>query len=122
MEHLWNNLFWNRGLARENKRENYKHLEVVGLEVEELKDSINKSLNTVLDAHVKNSVDSMSIAEKQAVKVYFIPVEQSGSRTNKYIVEIEVHRNWKVCKDHMYFIEEWKKSENWSKLLTIFSS
>ena len=98
---------------------NFVHGEIIGLEVEDLKDEISKAFQSMLDDHIKSEYGKMTRGgDMNCVKIYFVPVSmQINQNTGRYVIEIEVKREWKFCKDHVYFVEEWrKKGDDKSKL------
>lgn len=87
---------------------NFIRGEIVGLEVEGLKDEINKAFQSTLDDHIKSDDGMMNKGgDMNCVKIYFVSVEESGERTGRYVIEIEVKRDWKFCKDNVYYVRAW---------------
>lgn len=89
---------------------NLNHGEVVGLQVENLKDEISKAFQSMLDDHIKNDINGKMTpgGDMTCVKIYFVPVRfEICKNTLHNVVEIEVKRDWKFCKDLVYYVEEW---------------
>ena len=104
----------------------FTHGEIIGLEVESLKDEISKAFQSVLDDHIKSDNGKMTRGgDMNCAKIYFVPVGvETNQNTGLYVVEIEVKREWKFCKDQVYYVDEWrKKVDNKSKIFksTVFS-
>lgn len=99
-----------------NKATNFRHGEVVGLEVENLKDDINKAFQSILDDHIKSDQGKLTSAEMKAVNIHYVPVTESNEKTTSYVVEIDIQRDWRSCKDQVYYIiDKWEESDKWSK-------
>ena len=99
-----------------NKATNFKHGEVVGLEVENLKDDINKAFQSILDDHIKSDQGKLTSAEMKAVNIHYVPVTETNEKTTSYVVEIDIQRDWRSCKDQVYYIiDKWEESDKWSK-------
>lgn len=95
------------------------HGEIIGLGVESLKDEISKAFQSILDDHIKSDNGKMTRGgDMNCVNLRFVPVtSEMNQNTGSYVVEIEVKREWKFCKDQVYYVEEWrKKADDKSKL------
>lgn len=89
------------------------HGEVLGLEIEDMKDEIVSAFQSVLDEHIKSDgANSLSMGEQDCIKRHFIPVKnEEGNPTRSYVIEIEVARDWRLCKDNVYYSKTWKKKD-----------
>ena len=86
----------------------FKRGEILGLDVEDVIDDIMKAFQFVLDDHVKSDDGPFKKGGDQScVNIEFIPVTSEGNRTNLSVVEIEVSRDWKLCKDNVYYSKCW---------------
>lgn len=86
----------------------YKHGEILGLEVEDIKDDVNKAFQFVLDDHIKSDAGPLQKGgEQNCINIHFVPVKSQGHRTNLYVVEIEVARDWGFCKENVYYSKTW---------------
>ena len=87
----------------------YKRGEVHGLDLESSMDDIDNSFQVVLHDHLRSDGEKMQKGgEQQCVRLEFVPVTQNDEyHTNLYVVEIEVSRDWHVCKDNMYYSKKW---------------
>ena len=86
----------------------FKRGEIIGLDVEEVIDDIMKALQCVLDDHIKSDDGQLQKGgEQNCVNIEFVPVFYQGSRTGLYVVEIEVKRDWKFCKNNVYYCKSW---------------
>jgi len=86
----------------------YKRGEILGLDVEDLTDDIMKAFQSVLDDHIKSDDGPLKKGGDQScINIEFIPVTDEGERTKLYVVEIEVSRDWKFCKDNVYYSKCW---------------
>ena len=82
--------------------------EILGLHVEDLRDDIGKAFQYVLDNHIKSDVGSLQKGgDQDCVNMVFVPVVSQGSHTGLYVIEIDVYRDWKFCKDHIYYCTTW---------------
>ena len=100
-----------------DKKNNFARGEVIGLEVEELKDEITKAFQSTLDDHIKSDDGKMKKGgDMNCVKIYFVPVEESGERTDSYVIEIEIKRDWKFCKDNVYYFQQWTEKRGKTNL------
>lgn len=82
--------------------------EILGLDVEDMIDDIMKAFQCVLDDHIKSDDGPLKKGGDQScINVEFIPVTSKGERTKLYVVEIEVSRDWKLCKDNVYYSKCW---------------
>lgn len=86
----------------------FKRGEILGLNVEDVIDDIVKAFQFVLDDHIKSDDGPLQKGgEQNCVNLEFVPVISVGSRANLYVIEIEVVRDWKFCKDHIYYSKCW---------------
>ena len=118
-------IYFGIGDACDNKTD-FVHGEIIGLEVENLKDEISKAFQSILDDHIKSDNGKMTRGgDMNCAKIYFVPViAETGQHIGRYVVEIEVKRDWKFCKDQVYYVEEWrKKPDDKSKIFqsSVFS-
>ncbi|KAJ7349508.1 hypothetical protein OS493_038919 [Desmophyllum pertusum] len=90
------------------------HGEILGLEIEDMKDEIVTAFQSVLNEHIKSDgANSLSMGEQDCIKRHFIPVKnEEGNPTRSYVIEIEVARDWMPCKDNVYYSKTWKKKVN----------
>lgn len=86
----------------------YRHGEILGLEVEDMKDDINKAFQFVLNDHIVSDAGPLQKGgEQNCVSLHFVPLKCQGKRTNLYVIEIEVSRDWRFCKDNVYYSKTW---------------
>ena len=86
----------------------FKRGEILGLDVEGVIDDIMKAFQFVLDDHIKSDAGPLQKGgEQNCVNLEFVPVMSEGSRTNLHVIEIEVTRDWKFCKDNVYYCKCW---------------
>ncbi|XP_078364796.1 uncharacterized protein LOC144649210 isoform X2 [Oculina patagonica] len=86
----------------------FKRGEVLGLYVEDVIDDIVKAFQFVLDDHIKSDDGTLQKGgDQNCVNLEFIPVTSEGSPTKLYVVEIEITRDWKLCKDNVYYSKRW---------------
>lgn len=86
----------------------FKRAEIVGLDVEDIIDDIMKAFQFVLDDHIKSDAGPLQKGgEQNCVNLEFVPVTSEGNRTSLYVIEIEVTRDWKFCKDNIYYSKCW---------------
>ena len=86
----------------------FKRGEVLGLNVEDVIDDIMKAFQFVLDDHIKSDDGPLQKGgDQNCVSLEFIPVTSEGNRTKLYVIEIEVARDWKLCKDNVYYSKRW---------------
>ena len=86
----------------------FKRGEILGLDVEDIIDDIMKAFQFVLDDHIKSDDGPLKKGgDQNCVNIEFIPVMSDGERTKLYVVEIEVSRDWKLCKDNVYYSKCW---------------
>lgn len=86
----------------------FKRGEILGLDVEDLIDDIMKAFQFVLDDHIKSDDGPLQKGgDQNCVSLEFIPVSSEGNRTKLYVIEIEVTRDWKLCKDNVYYSKRW---------------
>lgn len=83
--------------------------EILGLHVEHLLDDIGKAFQHVLDYHIKSDVGPLQKGgDQNCVNMVFVPVVSQESHTGLYVIEIDVCRDWKFCKDHIYYCLTWE--------------
>ena len=93
-----------------NEITKYKRGEIIGLEVEGLRDEITKAYQSTLDDHIKSDNGNMTKGgDMNSINIHFVPVWESGERTNRYVIEIEVKREWMFCKDFVYYFKKWSE-------------
>ncbi len=86
----------------------FKRGEVLGLDVEDVIDDIVKAFQFVLNDHIKTDNGPLQKGgDQKCVNLEFIPVTSEGNRTKLYVIEIEVNRDWKLCKDNVYYCKCW---------------
>ena len=89
----------------------FKRGEILGLDVEDITDDIMKAFQFVLDDHIKSDDGPLKKGgDQNCVNIEFIPVMSEGNRTNLCVVEIEVSRDWKLCKDNVYYSTCWTEN------------
>ena len=94
----------------------YKHGEILGLEVEDIKDEIIQAFQSVLNDHIKSNVGSLQKGgEQNCINIHFVPVKNQGNRTNLYVIEIEVTREWRFCKHNVYYTKVWTEKRGADK-------
>jgi hypothetical protein len=87
---------------------NYKRGEIIGLEVEHLRDEISKAFRFTLDDHIKSDNGKMvKGGDMNCVNIHFVPIWDSEEPTSHYIIEIEVKREWMFCQDYVYYFQKW---------------
>lgn len=97
----------------------FRHGEVIGLEVENLKDDITKAFQFVLDDHIKSDAGPLQKGgEQNCINIYFVPVKSEGNRGHLYVIEIEVFRDWRFCKDDVYYSKHWTERPGGNKDFT----
>ena len=90
------------------KGSKYHHGEIIGLDVEQMRDDINKAFQFVLDDHIKSDAGPLQKGgEQNCVNMYFVPVISQGIRSHSFVIEIEVARDWRFCKDKVYYSKSW---------------
>ena len=100
----------------QEKGSKYQHGEIIGLDVEDIKDDINKAFQFVLDDHIKSDAGPLQKAgEQDCFKIYFVPVKNQGNRCRLYVIEIEVARDWRFCKDNIYYSKSWTEKRGVDK-------
>ena len=91
----------------------YKHGEILGLEVNDIKDDINKAFQFLLDDHIKSDAGPLQKGgEQNCITLHFVPVKVQGTRSKLYAIEIEVTRDWRFCKDHVYYSKTWAEKRD----------
>ncbi|XP_078356224.1 uncharacterized protein LOC144641039, partial [Oculina patagonica] len=86
--------------------------EILGLEIEGMKDEIVNAFQAVLNDHITNDAGkSLSTAEQDCIKRHFVPVKSQGNPTGLYVIEIEVARDWKFSEDKVYYSKMWKEKD-----------
>ena len=94
----------------------FKRGEILGLNVENVIDDIVKALQTVLDDHIKSDAGPLQKGGAQnCVNIEFVPVVNEESRTGLHVIEIEVNRDWKFCKDNVYYCKTWIEKQGVNK-------
>ena len=94
----------------------YQHGEILGLEVEDIKDDVNKAFQFVLDDHIKSDAGPLQKGgEQNCVNIHFVPVKSQGNRSRLYVIEIEVARDWRFCKDNIYYSKSWTEKRGGDK-------
>ena len=96
--------------VEDNQREGskFRHGEITGLDVEDIKDDITKAFQDLLDNHIKSDGGPLQKGgEQNCVNLYFVPVKSKGDKVNPYLIEIEVSRDWRFCKDNVYHSKRW---------------
>jgi hypothetical protein len=97
----------------------YKRGEIIGLEIEDLRDEISKVFQSTLDSHIKSDNGKMERGgDMNCVNIYFVPVWESEEPTSRYVIEIEVKRKWMFCQNKIYYFQKWseKRSKERGKL------
>ena len=92
----------------------YKHGQIRGLDVEDIKDEIIQAFETVLNNHIFYVCDNGTLQKgvnQNCVDIFFVPVKTSQQSHDLYVIEIEVARDWDLCKDDVYYSRQWKESE-----------
>ena len=93
-----------------NTSTSYKHGEIIGLEVEDLRDEISKAFQSTLDDHIESDNGKMTKGgDMNCVNLYFVPVWESEEPTSRYVIEIEVIRDWMFCQDNIYYFLKWSE-------------
>lgn len=88
----------------------YKRGEILGLGIESIIDDMVQAFQNVLNDHVKSDAGPLQKGgEQNCVNMEFVPVVNQESRTGLYVIEIEVKRDWKFCKDHIYYCKTWEE-------------
>ncbi|XP_078367189.1 sterile alpha motif domain-containing protein 9-like isoform X1 [Oculina patagonica] len=98
----------------------FHHGEVIGLEVENIKDDITKALQFLLDDHIRSDDGKLQKGgEQNCIDIHFVPVKcqenVDTSLQELYVVEIEVHRDWRFCKENVYHSKSWIEKQGGSK-------
>ena len=84
--------------------------EIIGLPVKDLKDEITKAFQATLDDHINSNDGKLEKAgDMECIKLFFVPVYKADQPTGRYVVELEVKRDWQHCKENIYFCREWKE-------------
>lgn len=98
------------GVADDVKKESgYKHGEIVGLHIADMKDDINKALQAGLDDHMLSDAGPLQKGgEQNCIAVHYVPVKIHGNRSKLFVVEIEVARDWRFCKKRVYYSKTWR--------------
>ena len=92
----------------QEQRSRYKHGEIVGLDVTDIKDDINKAFQFVLDDHIKSDEGPLQKGgEQNCITLHFVPLRIQGNSPNLFVIEIEVARDWRLCKDKVYYSKTW---------------
>ena len=86
----------------------FKRGEILGLDVEDVIDDIMKAFQFVLDDHIKSDAGQLQKGgDQNCINLEFVPVTSGGARTRLYVIEIEVMRDWKLCKENVYYTKCW---------------
>ena len=94
----------------------FHHGEVIGLEVENIKDDIIKALQCLLDNHIQSDDGALQKGgEQNCIDIHFVPVKCQEDCANLYVVEVEVSRDWRFCKDNVYHSKSWIEKPEGSK-------
>ena len=104
----------------DNQEQNstFRHGEIIGLEVENIKDDINKALQCLLNNHIKSDDGPLQKGgEQNCINIHFVPVACQEKPANLYVVEIEVSRDWRFCKDYVYHSNNWVDKTGGKKVL-----
>lgn len=100
----------------QEKNSKYQHGEILGLDVELIKDDINKAFQFVLDDHIRSDGGPLQKGgEQNCVTIHFVPVKIQGKRSNLYVIEIEVTREWRFCKENIYYSKSWAEKRGGDK-------
>lgn len=100
----------------QEKGSKYHHGEILGLDVEHIKDDINKAFQFVLDDHIKSDSGRLQKGgDQNCVSIHFVPVKSEGNRSNLYVIEIEVVRDWGFCEDKIYYTKSWTEKRGEDK-------
>lgn len=90
----------------------YKRGEILGLGIESIIDDMVQAFQNVLNDHVKSDAGPLQKGgEQNCVNMEFVPVVNQESHSGLYVIEIEVKRDWKFCKDHIYYCKTWEDKE-----------
>ena len=91
----------------------FRRGEILGLDIESDIDYVVKAFQAVLDDHIKSDSGRMQKGgDQNCVNMEFVPVFDDGRRTNLYVIEVEVARDWKFCKDDIYYSKLWKEKRS----------
>lgn len=94
----------------------FNHGEIIGLEVENIRDDVVQALQKLLDEHIKSDAGPLQKGgEQNCINIHFVPVECQENRSNLYVVEIEVFRDWRFCKDNVYHSRTWIEKQGGGK-------
>ena len=86
----------------------FKRGEILGLDVEDIIDEIMKAFQSLLDDHIKSDAGQLQKGgDQNCINIEFVPVTSNGARTRFYVIEVEVMRDWKLCKDNVYYAKYW---------------
>ena len=86
----------------------FKRGEILGLDMESVIDDVVNAFQNVLNDHIKSDAGPLQKGgEQNCVNMEFVPVVNQESHPGLYVVEIEVNRDWKFCKDHIYYYRTW---------------
>lgn len=93
-----------------DERTNFDHGEIIGLVVS--KDDINKAFQSTFNDHIISEEGNMKKSgDMNCIQIHFVPVEEPGEQTDRYVIEIEVKRDWKFCKDNLYLYKQWTEKK-----------
>ena len=87
----------------------YNHGEILGLDVENIKDDIIEAFQFVLDTQISSDQGGLlkKGGDQNCVSIHFVPVKIQGIRSKLYVIEIDVLRDWLLCKDNVFFCKSW---------------
>lgn len=87
----------------------YNHGEILGLDVENIKGDIIKAFQFVLDTQISSDQGGLlrEGSDQNCVSIHFIPVKIQGISSKLCVVEIDVLRDWLLCKDNVFFCKSW---------------
>ena len=92
----------------QEKAAKYHHGEIIGLDVEHIRDDVNKAFQCVLDDHIRSDAGPLQKGgEQNCINIHFVPVKSQGTFSSAYVIEIEVARDWRFCEDRVYYSKIW---------------
>ncbi|XP_046857832.1 uncharacterized protein LOC124451245 [Xenia sp. Carnegie-2017] len=90
----------------------YKRGQIIGLEIQDLKDEISKAFQSMLNHHIKSDNGELTKGgDMECIKIHFVPVKNRQQFTQRYVVEIQVERLWTFCEDYVYYFQKWADKE-----------
>ena len=97
------------GVANKENSSQHDHGEILGLDVENIKDDIIKAFQFVLDSQISSDQEGLlrKGGDQNCVTIHFVPVKIERMRSKLYVIEIDVVRDWLLCKDKVYFCKCW---------------